>query len=117
MIKTLNFLVSSLSATLLAVSVQAAEPVQAPPAAFIHEAANMRIWHYAPAKVDDLCRRLVTHSRNPYRSSGSGTFHACAIGGQAQCILIMPTRSAVTSASYDRLLRHERAHCNGWSHG
>ena len=115
--KTVKFLASSVSATLLAVSVAVAQSVQAPPSAFDREAANMRIWHYAPAKVDDLCRRLVTHPRNPYRSGGNGTFNACAIGGPSQCILIMPKRSMVTTVSYDQLLRHERAHCNGWSHG
>lgn len=117
MTKTLKFLASTVSATFLVVSVAAAQMVQAPPAVFNHEAANMRIWHYAPAKVDDLCRRLVTHSRNPHRSGGSGTFYSCAIGGPSQCILVMPKRAAVTSVSYDRLFRHERAHCNGWFHG
>jgi hypothetical protein len=86
-----------------------------PPAEFDRPANNMRVWHYSPAKVDDLCRRLVSHQNNPYRFGvAGGVFHACAVGGTEQCILIMPARPSVTKASYDRLYRHERAHCNGW---
>lgn len=115
MTRVVSFLVSSVSAIFLGISTAAAQ--QTPPSAFDHGAANMRIWHFSPAKVDNLCRRLITHPNNPRRSGGAGTFQACAIGGPAQCILVMPLRSTVTSASYNRLLQHERGHCNGWVHG
>ncbi len=87
-----------------------------PPSQYDHPADNMRVWQYSPDKVNDLCKRLVTHADNPYRSSGGETLYACAIGGPAQCILIMPQRSSITAVSYDRLYRHERGHCNGWHH-
>lgn len=87
-----------------------------PPLRFDRPAENMRVWHYAPAKVNDLCGRLATHANNPQRVAGGGTFYGCAIGGPTQCILIVPQRSSITSVSYDRLYRHERGHCNGWSH-
>jgi hypothetical protein len=102
----LNFMVSGAAA------------LDTPPAEFDRPANNMRIWHYSAAKVSDLCQRLVTHRDNPYRlaSTGGRAIGGCAVGGTAQCILILPVRSSVSAESYDRLYRHERAHCNGWRH-
>lgn len=89
-----------------------------PPSEFDHPANNMRVWHYSPAKANDLCGRLLRHGNNPYRlaASDGSAVEACAIGGPAQCILIMPQRSSITAAKYDRLYRHEVGHCNGWRH-
>lgn len=96
----------------------AAMAFENPPPEYDRPANNMNVWHRSPVKVNDLCRRLVTHPDNPYRlaANGGGVFEACAIGGPAQCILVMPQRASITRASYDRLYRHERAHCNGWNH-
>ena len=103
-----NFLVAS--------SVMAHSTTELPPAGYDHPAAQMRVWSYSVAKVDDLCGRLVTHKQNPYRVARTGTMFGCAIGGVKQCILIMPKKSGMSTVSYDRLYRHERAHCNGWHH-
>jgi hypothetical protein len=115
--KSLRVLSIAMAASLIVVSQASAVFMpQLPPAQYDHPAANMRIWNYSPSKVNSLCRRLVSHPSNPHRASGNGTFYSCAIGGPKQCIVIIPRRSSVTNVSYDALFRHERAHCNGWSH-
>jgi hypothetical protein len=83
-----------------------------PPSAYDRPAANMRIWHYSEAQVDSLCRRIMNKAGT---ESSGGKVYGCAVGGPAQCILIMPPEG-VTTVSYHALYRHERAHCNGWRH-
>jgi hypothetical protein len=83
-----------------------------PPAAYDRPAANMRVWHYSAAQVNNLCRRIMNKAGS---EASGGTVYGCAVGGPSQCILIMPHKT-VTTVNYQALYRHERAHCNGWHH-
>ena len=83
-----------------------------PPSAYDRPAANMKIWHYSAAQVNNLCRRIMDKAGS---HAGDGNVYGCAVGGPAQCILIMP-HEGVTTVNYQALYRHERAHCNGWRH-
>lgn len=71
-----------------------------PPARFDHPHPNMVVKHFSPSEVDRLCRRIGAKAPKPIKG--------CAAGDRRGCLVILPHGASAA------VLRHERAHCNGW---
>jgi hypothetical protein len=74
----------------------------APPARFDHPHPNMVVRYLTPAEVDALCRRIGGRAPKGLPILG------CSKGGPRACAIVLPLDDDGT------ILRHERAHCNGW---
>jgi hypothetical protein len=88
--------------------------VDRPPARYDHTHPNLLIVETRHSQVPDMCRRLLGH----WHFARHGRLHACAsIGdGRSPCLVVLPRVGAngITKGVRQALLRHERAHCNGW---
>lgn len=88
--------------------------VDPPPATYDRPHPNLVIVETPTGKVRNMCGRLLGR-RNFERS---GRLHACAsIGdGRSPCVIVLPKvgEGGISKRDRQALLRHERAHCNGW---
>ena len=71
-------------------------------------AANMIVHHMNPGRVAHHCGAHMS----AHRAQALG----CAIGDERLCLVFLPHKASVGLVAYERLYRHERAHCNGWRH-
>lgn len=105
---------AAIAAFLMLVGAVEAFTVDPPPARYDRPHPDLVIVETPHGNVRSMCGRLLGH-RNFERA---GHLHACAsIGdGRSPCIVVLPKAGAggVTKAQREALLRHERAHCNGW---
>ena len=76
--------------------------VAPPPRRYDYEPTNMVVEEMTPAKAQRWCG----HSKRV----------ACAMPLEKGCLGVMPARRFLTGDAYERLIRHERGHCNGWRH-
>ena len=81
-----------------------ASGVTTPPARYDHPHPDMLVIERSPAEVDRICRAIGAHSR------ANSRIVACAPIGKARCAIVIPKNHPQKAA----LIRHERAHCNGW---
>lgn len=78
------------------------------PARHDHSASRMIVKHMSLVEVARRCSRHLPAVR-------AQTF-GCALGDERLCLVYLPHKTSVGSQTYERLYRHERAHCNGWRH-
>jgi hypothetical protein len=105
-------LAALLASLVLSASAQALT-VDRPPARYDRPHPNLMVLETQPSKVREMCGRLFGR-RNFERS---GKLYACAsIGdGRSPCIVVLPRAGeGIPKREIGALLRHERAHCNGW---
>jgi hypothetical protein len=104
---------AAIAAFVLVSGMAEAFTVDPPPARYDRAHPNLIIVETARGKVRSMCGRLLGH-RNFERS---GRLHACAsIGdGRSPCVVVLPKAGeGISKGDRQALLRHERAHCNGW---
>lgn len=99
---------------LLIASAAHALTVDSPPEQYDHPHRNLVILEVGHFDVRRTCSKLFGR-----RNFGMlGRIHACtAVGdGVAPCLVILPKagEAGISKRDRDALLRHERAHCNGW---
>ena len=78
------------------------------PARYDHSAGRMIVKHMSLVEVARRCSRYLPAVR-------AQTF-GCAMGDDRLCLVYLPHKTSVGPKAYERLYRHERAHCNGWRH-
>jgi hypothetical protein len=84
-----------------------------PPAHYDRPHPNLVILETGHADIRTMCNRLF--GRRNFESSGR--LHACAaVGdGRSPCMVVLPKAGeGISKRDRSALLRHERAHCNGW---
>jgi len=103
-------------AALLLLSSYAAAGVTKPPKRYDHAYRGLIIVEKSYGGIDLFCRARFPGSR--FRAaSGKGRITGCAeIGnGRRPCRIYVPKRGGVITDAYrTAVIRHERAHCNGW---
>ena len=87
--------------------------VTPPPARFDRPHPNLVVLETPPSDVRTLCGALFGRGN----FSRYGRVHGCAAVGDGRkaCIVIVPKRAAIPRSEREALIRHERAHCNGWA--
>jgi hypothetical protein len=109
----MRLLSAALGILLLANSALALEVIT-PPRQYDRPHPNLIILEVPRSQVSQLCRQLF--GRN---FSRSGELNACAaVGdGASSCIVVLPAigEGGIFRGNRAALLRHEQAHCNGWS--
>ena len=78
------------------------------PEKYDHASANMIVRHTSVAGVARRCGRHMPAHR--------AQILGCALGNEKLCLVFLPHKASVGAVAYERLYRHERAHCNGWKH-
>jgi hypothetical protein len=105
---------SLLAGLLLASTTAHALTVDRPPARYDHAHPNLLVVETRHSQVADMCRRLLGRSN----FETHGRLHACASvsNGRSPCLVVLPRAGmqGITKSAHRALLRHERAHCNGW---
>jgi hypothetical protein len=90
---------------------------QEPPARYDHPHPSLRILERDYYDVDPICRVMFPRTRFPLATDTHRILGCAGIGdGHRQCWIIVP-RSGEGFVSEERraeIIRHERAHCNGW---
>jgi len=87
--------------------------VDQPPARYDRSHPNLVILETRHSNVREMCGRLF--GRRNFETSGK--LHACAsVGdGRSPCMVVLPQAGeGISKRDRGALLRHERAHCNGW---
>lgn len=98
---------------LVSVGYAASANVTPPPARFDRPHPNLVLLETPLRDVRRLCGALFGRSNFVHFSRVDG---CAAVGdGQKPCIVIVPLQGAISAAEREALIRHERAHCNGWS--
>jgi hypothetical protein len=87
-------LVGTLSAAVL-------ESVSLPPPQYDYVPESFEVRHVPMNQIRDFCG---THAAG------------CAAVKEHKCFIILPPRELFSAAAYERVLRHEYGHCNGWDH-
>ena len=72
-----------------------------PPARYDHPHPNMVVKRLPASEIDAFCRGIGARAPLPIKG--------CAKGGTKACAVVIARNAP------DIVLRHERAHCNGWS--
>lgn len=67
--------------------------------------------HATPDEVRDICTRLGDRGFVRFEDP-----LACAVFGPEFCTVLIPFPEFLPPYEYVRRLKHERAHCNGWTH-
>ncbi len=103
------------AATLLSTAA-AAEPVK-PPERFDHEHPSLRIVEQNYFDVDGACRAMFPSVAFP-AATDTHRVTGCAkvSDGANPCWIVVPRRGegVISEAYRAKIIRHERAHCNGW---
>ena len=73
-----------------------------------HFAGRMIVKHMSVTEVAHQCARHLPDVR--------ATALGCALGDARLCLVYLPHKASVGPHAYERLYRHEHAHCNGWRH-
>jgi hypothetical protein len=112
----MRYLLGALAATLLCVPAALAG-TQEPPARYDHAHPSLRILERDYYDVDPICRVMFPRTRFPLATDTHRILGCAGIGdGNRPCWIIVP-RSGEGFVSEERraeIVRHERAHCNGW---
>lgn len=75
-----------------------------PPAHFDYKPKiPMETVRLAPSQVHTICSKFI-------KSRPRARIEGCAIRRRSSCTIYIPHNASNT------LIRHERAHCNGWKH-
>lgn len=109
-------MLGAIVATFLLSGAAAASERAEPPARFDHWHPNLIIQEMDYFDVDPLCRGRFPRSNFP-PVTGSQRIMGCAdIGnGAAPCRIVVPIGGgAISDEKRALIIRHERAHCNGW---
>jgi hypothetical protein len=88
--------------------------VDTPPKRYDRPHPNLIILEARLSQVDRMCRNIF----GPRKFERFGRVLACASvsNGRSPCLLILPRIGrGVSKGERYALLRHERAHCNGWA--
>ena len=97
------------------VSIGQASPVNVtpPPERFDRPHPNLVLLETPAGDVRRLCGALF----GSYNFARFGRVDGCAAVGDGQrpCIVIVPEHGAISAPEREILIRHERAHCNGWA--
>lgn len=105
-----------LTACLLLSGQASAEPKE-PPARFDRPHPDMQIVERDYRAVDPACRRMFRSGYFPAATDKHRVTGCAMIGdGQAPCWIIVPRpgERVIPEAHRGKIVRHERAHCNGW---
>src|SRR5688572_29383399 len=112
----MRILLGAFVATLVCAS-GALAATQEPPARYDHTHKSLRILERNYYEVDPLCRAMFPRTRFPLATDTHRILGCAGIGdGERPCWIIVP-RSGERFISETRraeIIRHERAHCNGW---
>lgn len=82
--------------------------VQPPPAVYDHAFHGaMHVYQHRMGEVDRYCLGTPVYGCSPIGG----------VGGTCDIRIVTPGKDGVTKEFYMRVLRHERAHCNGWPAG
>lgn len=95
----------------------AALAAQAPPAHYDHPHQSLRILERPYYDVDPLCRKIFPRARFPAATETHRVLGCAGIGdGVRPCWIIVPKQGErfVMESRRAEIIRHERAHCNGW---
>ena len=105
-----------LAAFLVLSGIAAAVPSK-PPKRYDHAHAALIIVQKPYRKVDPLCRAMFPRSRFPAATETHRIAGCAEVGdGRRPCRIFVPKRGEgiITEAHRAAIIRHERAHCNGW---
>jgi|SRR5215472_7773125 len=89
--------------------------VQDPPAIYDHMPSKPIVRQQLPLeKVNKICRELITH---PELVPAGQTIFACTTQGTEACFTLMAKidYKVIDPNDQMRIVRHENAHCNGWT--
>jgi hypothetical protein len=78
--------------------------IQEPPARFLPYTGPLQVMEQSFYEVNQTCRALGMRE----------SVYGCQIGNKYLCTIVLDTD--LPKALYEKLKRHELAHCNGWKH-
>lgn len=87
------------------------------------EGARMRtaISHYSAGEIDRMCYRFMKMQAEKQGTPVDAVdrdYHGCALISEKYdlCLIYMTHKHTLGAVRYNRVLRHEKAHCEGWKH-
>ena len=95
----------------------AAFATQAPPARFDHPHPSLQILERDYLDVDPICRVMFPRARFPLATNTHRILGCAEVGdGKRPCWIIVPRtgEGLISEEGRAEIIRHERAHCNGW---
>jgi hypothetical protein len=95
----------------------AAAATEAPPVRYDHPHRALNILERSYYDVDPLCRKMFPRTRFPAATDTHRILGCAGIGdGVRPCWIIVPKpgEGFITEGRRAEIIRHERAHCNGW---
>ncbi len=89
-----------------------------PPKRYDHAHPALVIVQKPYRKIDPLCRSMFPRSQFPAATETHRISGCADIGdGRRPCRIFVPKKSEgiISAAHWAAIVRHERAHCNGWA--
>lgn len=104
-------------AALVAASLPAVADPAGPPSRYNHPHPALIVVEKSFRRIDPLCRSMFPRSRFPAATETHRITGCADIGnGRSPCRIFVPKRGegVISERRRAALIRHERAHCNGW---